>query len=199
MPATRYHDKVGEFACEVILQHFRHHIGDAETAGLHKEKAFQQKYLDCGEKFPDYALYDKINAKYPKLTLEVGYANKPTPELARDYIIKVSQGHTRTVVTVDLKYGNRAIKQHLITIYRLKLSARTYRTTTKTYILRDYERDGTYTNHTGFVEFRPSDLAIASNNSFSIPFEEFLDAIDKAAVYRDPAVSVSPSPLQGKM
>ncbi len=89
-----------------------------------------------------------------------------------------------------------AIKQHSITIYRRQISTHTWKMIpSATYVLRQYRKDGTYTNCDGSVVFQLSDFGFTNEDTFSIAFNEFLDAIDEAAI---PSTTSTPSPLQGQ-
>jgi hypothetical protein len=183
MPTSRLHDETAVLAKDLILGHLRSHLV-AETADFVARGARQQKFHNNGEKCPDYAIYDNILSYYPQLVLELGYSNKPTPQLAEHYL-RGSGGHIRTAVAFNLRYGDGAVKQHSVVVYRLELDHTAHPSTSisaDTHVLRKYNTDGSYENCDGSVHFRPSDFGIdgANGNDFTIPFKEFLDAADRA-------------------
>jgi hypothetical protein len=182
MPTTRLHDKTAKFAITLILTHLRNHV--AEAAEFEIDPCLQLKFYNHAEKYPDYAIYDNIPSYYPQLVLELGYSNKPTPRLAEHYL-RGSGGHIRTAVAFNLRYGEGAVKQHSVVVYRLELDHTAHPSTSisaDTHVLREYNTDGSYQNRDGSVHFRPSDFGIdgANGNDFTIPFKEFLDAADRA-------------------
>jgi hypothetical protein len=197
MPASKFHNTVAKDTTEFLLQRFRDHVGDdAQTREFVTLYEVQLEFSKSAENSADYSIFNNRRSRHPKLVVEVGYSSKPTPELAEKYI-GLSDGRIRTVVVINLKY--EAEKQHSIDIYRLELTATTYKIAlSATYVLRKYSEDGaTFTNYDNAVKFYPADFGIGAGqeNPFTIRFKEFLDIIDVAENSHDVD---EPSPLEGK-
>jgi hypothetical protein len=186
MPTSSFHNIVAKDTTELLLQRLRDYVGDAQTREFSNWHEVHLKFPNSGERSADFGIFDNIS-RYPKLVVEVGYSNKPLRHLAEEYM-RSSNGHIRTIVVVDPRYCKDTKPQlHSIRIYRLKITGNTLECTLSAkHILRAYKNDGTYTDFDDTVQFYPSDFSNNTNDdSFGIPFKEFLDVIDRAEVYEN--------------
>jgi hypothetical protein len=180
MAPSVFHDTSGNLVIALILGYLHGYL----STEFYAPQVPAQKFSNEGQKLPDNAIYDNFFSYWPRFVLEVAYSKKPVLQLPEEYM-RWSEGHIRTVMVLNLRYcKDTKPQQHSIKIYRLKVTGNSLECTlSATHILREYENDGTYTDFDGAVQFYLSDFSNNTNNdSFSIPFKEFLDAIDKAEV-----------------
>jgi hypothetical protein len=182
---SREHDVTAPRAARLIVKSIHDHLG-AQAAEVFEEPCGDILFQNKAKKCPDWGIYENASSYFPTTVLEVGYANKPTAELAADYM-KLSGGLIRTVVAFNLLYGKDTVKQHSIVVHRLEKTAHHPASIqSTTHVLREYGKDGTYKSHDGSVHFSSSDFGIDANKTpFSIPYKEFLEVADRAEVVQN--------------
>jgi hypothetical protein len=202
---SREHEATAAEAARLILKSIHDHLG-AQAAHLFDHPCEDiNLYNHQAKKSPDWGIYENVHSYFPKMVLEVGHSNKPTAQLAADYLT-LAGGHIRSVVAFNLLHSKETMKQHSIVVHRReKIARRPASMHSTVHVLREYGEDGTYKNHDGSVHFSPSDFAInSSKGPFSIPYKEFLEAADRADMFPNLSfpipkrqIRVSSPPLPG--